>query len=150
MSSIVTEVFLKLVRLGVGNNNYKDFTRTENISEEQWEEVKSLAERQGLLAVVTDGLENMPQAIQPPKLIKLQFIAEVLQHYEHRHKLYMRAIAELAAFYNAHGFKMMILKGYACSLDWPKPEHRPCGDIDVWLFGEYKAANSAIARMYSL
>jgi hypothetical protein len=44
----------------------------------------------------------------------------------------------LAGFYQEHGLKMMVLKGYACSLDWPKPEHRPCGDIDIWLFGKQK------------
>ena len=51
----------------------------------------------------------------------------------------------MAAFYNEHGYKMMLLKGYACSLDWPKPEHRPCGDIDIWLFGQQKEADDALA-----
>jgi hypothetical protein len=41
---------------------------------------------------------------------------------------------------------MMVLKGYACSLDWPKPEHRPCGDIDIWLFGKQKEADSLLAK----
>lgn len=40
----------------------------------------------------------------------------------------------------------MILKGYACSLKWPKPEHRPCGDIDIWLFGKQKKADELIAK----
>lgn len=40
----------------------------------------------------------------------------------------------------------MVLKGYACSLDWPKPEHRPCGDIDIWQFGKQKEADRLIAR----
>ena len=39
----------------------------------------------------------------------------------------------------------MVLKGYACSIDWPKPEHRPCGDIDIWLFGKQKEADAALA-----
>ena len=38
----------------------------------------------------------------------------------------------------------MVLKGYACSLDWPRPEHRPCGDIDIWQFGEQKKADAAM------
>ena len=40
----------------------------------------------------------------------------------------------------------MVLKGYACSLDWPKPEHRPCGDIDIWQFGGYKKADELLAK----
>ena len=57
-----------------------------------------------------------------------------------------QAIADLAAFYNSHGFKMMVLKGYACSLDWLKPNHRPCGDIDIWLFGNQREADKVLTR----
>lgn len=46
--------------------------------------------------------------------------------------------------------KMMVLKGYACSLDWPKPEHRPCGDIDVWQFGRQKEADAILAKEKSI
>ena len=41
---------------------------------------------------------------------------------------------------------MMVLKGYACSIDWPKPEHRPCGDIDIWLFGKQKEADALLVK----
>jgi hypothetical protein len=41
---------------------------------------------------------------------------------------------------------MMVLKGYACSLDWPKPDHRPCGDIDIWQFGKQVEADAAVAK----
>ena len=40
----------------------------------------------------------------------------------------------------------MVLKGYACSLDWPNPKHRPCGDIDIWQFGEQKVADAVLAK----
>jgi hypothetical protein len=40
----------------------------------------------------------------------------------------------------------MVLKGYACSVNWPIPEHRPCGDIDIWLFGKQKEADSILER----
>ena len=70
----------------------------------------------------------------------------VVQNYEYRYEHYKRAIAELASFYNSHGFKMMVLKGYACSLNWPKPEHRPCGDIDIWQFGKQREADAALVN----
>ena len=40
----------------------------------------------------------------------------------------------------------MVLKGYACSLNWPKAEHRPCGDIDIWMFGKYRLADDVIKK----
>lgn len=52
----------------------------------------------------------------------------------------------MAAWYNGHGFKMMVLKGFACGLNWPRPEHRPAGDIDIWLFGEQKMADDCLFK----
>ena len=87
----------------------------------------------------------MPEvAATIPLNLKLEWIGHVLQIFEERYKAYEKAISELAAFYNRHGFKMMVLKGYGCSLDWPKPNHRPCGDIDIWLFGHWKDADAAV------
>lgn len=136
----IQKIFLQLVRLGIGH------TETTEITEKvDWEAVLALAERQGLSAVVADGIECLPKEVRPPKPVMLQLIGWVLQNYEYRHELYRRAIAELAGFYNSHGFKMMVLKGYACAMDWPKPEHRPCGDIDIWQFGQWKEADAALA-----
>jgi len=104
----------------------------------------ALAERQGLSAVILDGIERLPDTQRPPKELLLQWIGETLQSYEYRYELYRRAIAELAGFYRDHGLKMMVLKGYVCSLDWPKPEHRPCGDIDIWQFGKQKEGDSLL------
>lgn len=131
-------IFLSLVRQGIGNGAA--------ISEAvDWQDVKALADKQGLAAIVVDGIEQLPDTKRPPKELLLQWIGEALHNYENYYGLYRRAIAELAGWYNAHGYKMMVLKGYACSIDWPKPEHRPCGDIDIWLFGRQKEADRILA-----
>lgn len=148
MSSELRDIFLRLVRLGIGNVNVDD---NDNLdlgfwSGVDWEAVKALAERQGLSGVVADGIECLSKEARPPKPVMLQLIGEVLQNYEYRHELYRRAIAELAGFYNSHGFKMMALKGFACAMDWPKPEHRPSGDIDIWLFGRQREADAVLKR----
>ena len=135
------EVFLHLVRLGVGTTNKASLP--ENIN---WIEVEALADKQGLSAIIVDGIEKLPERLRPPKLVLLQWIGEVLQNYEQRDELYQRAIAELANWHNTHGYKMMVLKGYACSLNWPKPEHRPCGDIDIWQFGQQKEADALMTK----
>lgn len=136
--------FLQLVRLGIGTS--KDVTVSKgSIS---WADLKSLADEQGLTAVVLDALNtdgaNLTESM--PLRMKLEWIGEVLQNYEQRYKTYENAISSLAGFYNQYGYKMMLLKGYGCSLDWPKPEHRPCGDIDIWLFGEQKGADGVLSK----
>ena len=114
-----------------------------------WDQLKVLAEVQGLSAVVLDGIERFKSLkglrVQgPDQLFLLEWIGEVLKDYEGRYEAYEKAISSLAGFYNAHGFKMMVLKGYACSLNWPKPNHRPCGDIDIWLFGQQREADAVL------
>ena len=141
------DTFLSLVRLGIGNGTVNGSRFTVHGSVD-WEALKVLADRQGLSAVVLDALNtdgtNLTDTI--PVQMKLEWIGEVLQNYEARYRAYEKAIGSLAGWYNEHGFKMMVLKGYACALDWPRPEHRPCGDIDIWLFGAQKEADEVLSH----
>ena len=132
--------FLSIIRLGIGHSVLilpKDV---------EWPAIKALAEEHGLMGVLIDGIERLPESLRSPKDLLLEWIGEVLKGYEYRFDLYRKAISELAGFYNSQGLRMMIIKGYACSLDWPNPSHRPCGDIDIWLFGTQKEADVILAR----
>jgi len=134
------EPFLSLIRLGIGHH------ADVSLKTIDWLGIKALAERHGLSAVVLDGIEKLPVEAKPPQEILLEWIGEVLQDYEYTYDKYCKTLAEMAGFYNSHGYKMMVLKGYACSLNWPKPNHRPCGDIDIWLFGRQKQADAILTR----
>ena len=137
-----TELFLRLVRLGIGKDN--SACNTPNVAD--WRQLKDLADAHGLSAVVLDGIEKGPNLGDSlPLEQKLEWIGEVLQNYEQRYSAYEKAISDLAGFYNQHGIKMMVIKGYGLSLNYPKPSHRPCGDIDVWLFGQQREADAALA-----
>lgn len=50
----------------------------------------------------------------------------------------------LASWYWQHGISMMVLKGYGLSLNYPIPNHRPCGDIDIYLFGDQEKADKLL------
>ena len=135
-----TEDFFSLIRLGIGHSA---FYRFDNID---WNGIEVLADNHGLSAIIVDGVEKLPEKNRPPQAILLQWIGNTIQGYEYRYELYRQAIAEIAAWHNDNGFKMMVLKGYACGVDWPKPEHRPCGDIDIWQFGMQKEADDALRK----
>ena len=139
--------FLSLVRLGIGTGTVSGCKLQAPID---WNALEDLAARQGLSAVLVDGVGKLPENMRPPKPVLLQWIGETLQSYEYRYEQYRKAIAGLASFYNKHGYRMMVLKGYACSLDWPRPEHRPCGDIDTWLFGRQAAADAALSSKFKV
>ena len=135
--------FIKFVRIGIGTS--KDVIIPDGFD---WASLKALADAQGLSAVVLDAIDKLPTDATEtmPQMMRLEWIGEVMQNYEARYMAYEKAIGSLAGFYNRHGFKMMVLKGYACCLDWPKPEHRPCGDIDIWQFGQQKEADAALVE----
>ena len=142
VSSELKDIFLSLVRLGIGH----DGLNTNLNGSVGWLTVKALAERQGLSAVVLDGIDLATDSkhLTLNTQLKLEWIGGVLQNYEARYRQYENAIGSLASFYNQHGFRMMVLKGYACAMNWPRPEHRPCGDIDIWLFRKQKEADALL------
>lgn len=144
MTETTTDLFLALVRHGIGHG----------VIEKQntpidWSALKALAHRQELDAVVVDALNTDATLLMEsmPLEMKLSWIGEVLNNYETRYEVYERTIGALAGFYHVHGFKMMVLKGYVCSLNWPNPKHRLCGDIDIWLFGRQKEADEALLEV---
>ena len=139
---------MALIRQGIGHESCV-------LSQEiDWTAVKALADAHGLSAVVLDGLNEVSKSNSQLSTLnsqlKLSWIGEVMQSYEGRYATYEKAIGSLAGFYNQHGYKMMVLKGYACSLDWPNPKHRPCGDIDIWLFNQQEAADKELVSSLRL
>ena len=159
METDVYNDFLQLVRLGIGHQAGPLSANPD------WEAIYAQALKHALPAVLVDGINDVRckrddvrceveshtsaiihQPSLPPKEQMLQWIGEVLQGFEMPRKIYLQAVASLARFYNAHGYRMMVLKGYACSLNWPRPEHRPCGDIDIWLFGQQQEADTTMEK----
>lgn len=136
------QAFFQLVRLGIGHS------AVQLCEPVDWNAMEALATKQGLLGVVLDGVQRLALSAENVETIpykkKLEWLGQVMQGYELRYRGYRNALAELAAFYDSHGYKMMVLKGYACGLNWPKIEHRPYGDIDIWMFGRQKEADALL------
>ena len=82
-------------------------------------------------------------ALLPDRKLRLKWGINVAQ-IEARYAKQRAVIGKLASFYAHHGIRMMLLKGYGLSLLYPTPEHRPCGDIDIWLFGEQERADKLL------
>ena len=136
--------FIALVRLGIGH-------WAEIPSDVDWKAVRSLAAKQGLAAIVLDGVKVLMDKSASSLAgldfeLKMDWTGESIVLYEQRYEKYLKTISELAGFYNSHGFRMMVLKGYGLSLNYPVPSHRPCGDIDIFQFGQSKEADQALNR----
>lgn len=137
-------LFLDLIKLGIDHGRTSQrISYTEAID---WKEIYTLAKVHGLSAIVLDGIERLPENLRPPKNLILKWFGEVVHNYEARYNAYEKELGSLAKFYALHRIKMMVLKGYGLSLYYPKPNHRPCGDIDIWNFGRQEEADLVLCR----
>ncbi len=150
MNSIPDILFL-LTRVGLGGEAAWKWVG-EKID---WGAVIKLAAAQGVLAIAWDGLQRLiandqiPANELPSRDILLRWVANI-DSIEKSYAKQKAAIRKLATFYNRNGFEMMLLKGYGLSLCYPTPEHRPCGDIDIWLYGRQQEADTLLSQKHGV
>ncbi len=136
----IQQTLLNLICIALGNE------RPVIKKNDDWQLLFEIAERHGVAGVVLDGINicfekgiNLNIDFQT----KMEWIGLVTQM-EQRHQQQKGNMRELASFYHEHGIKMMILKGYGLSQNYPIPNHRPCGDVDIFLFGEQKRSDRLV------
>ena len=110
-----------------------------------WDDIAYMSKRQGVSAILFDAIENLPITQRPDKPLLLKWIGQTMM-IEEMYANHKKLIVVLAEFYKKHGIPMLLLKGYGCSLYYPKPEHRPTGDIDIFLFGKQEDADQAVEK----
>ena len=119
-----------------------------------WRKVIDLAFEQGVAAIAVDGLqrslkqreESLELALDSPELenLKYEWFGESFKC-EEDYQNYKSAIDDLDKFYESIGVRMILLKGYGLSLNYPIPQHRPVGDIDVFL-SDWKRGDEEIEK----
>lgn len=121
-----------------------------------WQAVSKLAMQHGVAALCLDGIQKIERMnrtsssiIHMPKQYKLQWIGAVIQQ-ERQFAKQQQILERLSYFYNKNNIKMMLLKGFGCSLNYPIPNHRSCGDIDVYLYGKGEYADSLMDKEYDI
>lgn len=110
-----------------------------------WERVMSLAMRQGVGAVALDAIERIPAELRPERKILLPWIGCAMR-LEQAYEGHQKRLGDFVEFYARNGIKVLLLKGYGCSLQWERPEHRPTGDVDIYLFGRQDEADALVEK----
>lgn len=131
-----TLYFFRLVRsgAGLGAAPVSDTAGTA-VTPGSWERIYRMAADHGLSAVVWDGICRLPAAQQPPRETRIRWALSA-EKLEERYRHQQQTASKLAARFSEEGLRMLLLKGLGLSRDYPLPEHRECGDIDIYLYGQ--------------
>lgn len=142
MIMTMNETFYELIQVALGVRPC--LTRTPN--ETEWGELYKIAKNQSLVGVCFAGVQKLlTQKREPPEMLYFTWMgmaAKIQQKWE-QHEAF---IGRLAGFYEKHGIDMMLLKGYGLSLNYPESKLRNPGDVDVYLFGDWKKADDAVRQ----
>lgn len=135
MSTELKDVFLQLVRLGIGCEAGASLPVSVPLSVEDWQALEDLANEHGLLGVMLDGMETLPRELRPEKKAIIQSIGQMLQA-EQQYEIQKNAAAEMAILLHQHEIRTYVLKGRVVAECYPNPEHRKSVDMDCFLMPE--------------
>jgi len=135
------ETVLYLLRVALGEDSAKGVSL--NASCINWQEVMDVASQQGVMGVCFDAIELLPASARPDMDSLMDWLGQT-SYMETCYEEHLKVVRDLAAFYSSIGVRMMLLKGYGLSHYWPKANHRPVGDIDIFLYGKWQEADRLI------
>lgn len=101
-----------------------------------WGKVFDVAFSHGVGAIVCDAIyknQKITSSIERTLLLNLIGQTCALEA-EVDNKI--NAMKKIAALCESNRIKMLLLKGYALSILYPRPDHRPIGDVDFFCYGE--------------
>ena len=136
-------VFSQLMLLGLGlteevPQTLKDLLAGDEARKNQClKAVYQLSQEQGFPSVVYDGLQKVfaQGAYTIEEDLNYEWFGTCLGA-EMAYAAQEKTLSFLACFYQHYGMEMMLLKGFGLCPLYPVPNHRPLGDIDIWLFGD--------------
>lgn len=127
-----TEVLLELLKAAVLNQQ-------PSIPKEvviDWDALMDNASSHNVLAWVWDSVCKLPVEQQPPRQQRINWglsAQEVWDAYYYRKEV----LGEMVARCIENNVKLLLLKGMGVSEIYPRPQSRPSGDIDIFLFDDF-------------
>lgn len=132
----LTEVMLELVRAAVMD---RDPIIPKNTVID-WDKLMDIAQEQGLIAWVYDGICKLPAEQQPPRIYRINWGMSAQDIWD-RYELQKSVLQDLISICEQHQMRLMLLKGIGLSGLFPNPQSRPSGDIDIYLFDDFEKGN---------
>lgn len=143
------EVLLRLLRIAIGWEESITLPVAVN-----WNDVIFMAEQQDVLPIMTDGyelyLKNNPGAQsflskKENERLKMKLLSSVYMS-ENNYMLHKTVLRELSQILAKSQLPFMVMKGLSCGKYYPRPNHRQCGDIDIFPGDAFEESNKALEK----
>lgn len=137
-----SEILLELLRSSI-------FDKSPIIPENEkidWDALMNLASEQCLLVWVWDGINKLPKELRPSRVQAISWglsAQEIIQDYDHKKQV----LSQIINICSQNNIRVLLLKGIALSLLYPKPQYRASGDIDIFLLdNQYEKGNILLCK----
>lgn len=97
-----------------------------------WNVIYEESKNQAVTGLVFDAIKYLPESKRPSKELYEQWEEESIVSVM-KNSLIMYAHKKLINIFDANGIKSCILKGASAAINYPKPDLRPMGDIDIFV-----------------
>ena len=108
-----------------------------------WDSLCRAAARQSLTGIFSDGINTLPQQMMPPADTARKLFVSVESIRRANMKL-ESVLAELVTLLRDNGIEGILLKGQGLARNYPVPNHRMCGDIDMYTGKDYERSCSLV------
>lgn len=125
---ITRRQFLTLLRMGL----YEKMENPAVFRQCQWKDIMQTAKEQGVVGHVIDGI-CLLQPYFPPLANVMNRLFPTQYNIEKNNRKLDETTAEFCKLMEENGFHPHIVKGQAIAQEYIHPDHRMCGDIDVWI-----------------
>lgn len=123
------KLFYEIVQVAIGKRK----SLSCNPSDEKWNELYNICQKQAVTGLVFDSLDKLyKQDQKPPIALLYNWIGANEQIILQNHIVNKRCVDVTNLFAEA-GFRSCILKGQGNALLYPNPLARISGDIDIWI-----------------
>lgn len=110
-----------------------------------WDEMMNIASEQGTLAWVYDSVCKLPSSQQLSRAEKVSWGLSAQEIWD-RYARHQEVLGQLIELCGQQEIRVLLLKGIGISKLYPKPESRPSGDIDIFLFDDFEKGNKLLAN----
>ena len=138
------EDFFSILQAAIG----KSVRLSHSLSDDEWQEMFELAQKQALLGIAFEGVKKLPQEYWPKggMVLKWTMATEAIKH---RNRQTTDVCLRLTEIMSKEGFDICILKGQANHVYYDRLIDgvslgmlRVCGDVDAWIWPKEKILHS--------